>query len=86
MRPDVAIVDVGLPELNGLELAERVRASGRHPALHLVALTGYGQREDRRQAIEAGFDAHLVKPIDPRRLVRFLTDAGGDGKGAAPPG
>jgi two-component system CheB/CheR fusion protein len=86
MHPDVAIVDVGLPELNGLELAERVRASGRHPALHLVALTGYGQREDRRQAIEAGFDAHLVKPIDPRRLVRFLTDAGGDGRGPAPPG
>ncbi len=74
MSPDVAIVDVGLPGLNGLELAERVTASGRHPNMRLIALTGYGRREDRQQASEAGFHAMLVKPIDPRRLVRFLKE------------
>ena len=78
MMPDVALVDVGLPGLNGLELAQRLRAGGRHPRLRLVALTGYGQQEDRRQAAEAGYNAHFVKPIDPQRLVRFLKNGARD--------
>ena len=81
MRPDVALVDVGLPGLNGLELAQRVRAGGRHPHLRLVALTGYGQQDDRRQASEAGYHAHFVKPIDPQRLVRFLRNGAMDPNG-----
>ena len=72
MRPDVAIVDVGLPGMNGFELARRVRADPRHANVRLMALTGYGQREDRERAIAAGFDDHLVKPVDPTALVAFL--------------
>jgi two-component system, chemotaxis family, CheB/CheR fusion protein len=77
-RPDVALVDVGLPGLNGLELAQRVKEGGRHPNMRLVALTGYGQRDDRRQATEAGYHAHFVKPVDPQRLVRFLRNGARD--------
>jgi CheY-like chemotaxis protein len=73
-RPDVALIDVGLPGLNGLELAERLKASGRFPHLRLVALTGYGQQEDRKQAARAGYHAHFVKPVDPKHLVGFLRD------------
>jgi signal transduction histidine kinase/CheY-like chemotaxis protein len=70
--PDVALVDLGLPRMNGYELVRRARASvnGRRPLF--VALTGYGLEEDRRRALEAGFDHHLVKPVDPRELERVL--------------
>jgi CheY-like chemotaxis protein len=69
--PDIALVDIGLPGLDGFEIARRLRASGsRRPVL--VALTGYGQPEDRRRATEAGFDALLVKPVDPSNLSTLL--------------
>jgi CheY-like chemotaxis protein len=69
--PDIALVDIGLPGLDGHEIARRLRASGsRRPVL--VALTGYGQPEDRTRALEAGFDAMLVKPIDPTTLSTLL--------------
>ncbi len=69
--PDIALVDIGLPGLDGYEIARRLRAGGgRRPVL--VALTGYGQPEDRRQATEAGFDALLVKPVDPATLSSLL--------------
>ena len=67
LRPDIALIDVGLPGFDGYELARRLRAAV-GASIHLVALTGYGQPEDRRRAQEAGFDAHLVKPIDQERL------------------
>jgi two-component system CheB/CheR fusion protein len=73
MVPDVAIVDVGLPAMDGFEIARRVRQNGQLGVVRLVALTGYGQREDRQHAIDAGFDVHLVKPIEPLQLVRLLT-------------
>ena len=63
LRPDVALVDIGLPGFDGYELARRVRASPTGKSAHLVALTGYGQPEDRQRAIEAGFDTHVVKPV-----------------------
>jgi len=73
-RPDVALVDIGLPGLDGYEVARRIRAAlGRE--IMLVALTGYGQPEDRARAKEAGFDIHLVKPVDPQRLRQLLSDA-----------
>jgi two-component system CheB/CheR fusion protein len=72
MIPDLAIVDVGLPAMDGFELARRVRENDKLGAVRLVALTGYGQREDRQHAIDAGFDLHLVKPIEPLQLVRLL--------------
>jgi CheY-like chemotaxis protein len=70
--PDVAIIDIGLPGLDGYEVARRVRAGANGNVPKLVALTGYGQEEDRRLAISAGFDEHLVKPIDPDVLYRIL--------------
>jgi PAS domain S-box-containing protein len=68
LRPEVALVDIGLPGLNGYEVARRIRATEAGRGMKLIALTGYGQREDTRQAREAGFDLHLVKPVEPRRL------------------
>jgi signal transduction histidine kinase len=74
--PEVALVDIGLPGMDGYELARRVRAGidGRKAPL-LVALTGYGLPEDRSRALAAGFDAHLVKPVDPAALEALLAQA-----------
>src|SRR5207247_9002872 len=72
LRPDVALVDIGLPGLNGYEVARRIRATESGRAIKLIALTGYGQSEDMRMAREAGFDLHLVKPVEPRRLDEAL--------------
>jgi PAS domain S-box-containing protein len=69
--PDVVIVDIGLPDLDGYEVARRVRQA-QGDSICLVALTGYGQPRDRARSEEAGFDAHLVKPIEPRKLVETL--------------
>jgi CheY-like chemotaxis protein len=69
---DVALIDVGLPGLDGYAVAERIRAAPVGRRLRLVALTGYGQPEDRRRAREAGFDAHVVKPVDPDDILPLL--------------
>jgi two-component system CheB/CheR fusion protein len=71
-EPTAAIVDIGLPGIDGLELARRVRASGKHPNIFLIALTGYGQRSDRELALQAGFDEHVVKPVDLAALRKLL--------------
>jgi two-component system, chemotaxis family, CheB/CheR fusion protein len=71
-QPLAAIVDIGLPEIDGLELARRVRATGKHSGIYLIALTGYGQRSDRELALQAGFDEHVVKPVDLALLRRLL--------------
>lgn len=70
--PDVALVDIGLPGMNGYEVARRVRAEMVGKPIRLVALTGYGRNLDRDAVFEAGFDEHLVKPVDPDDLVRVL--------------
>jgi CheY-like chemotaxis protein len=70
LAPDVALVDVGLPGFDGFELVRRARAAGT-PA-RLVALTGYGLPDDLRRSREAGFDTHLVKPVDPGRLAAVI--------------
>jgi two-component system CheB/CheR fusion protein len=70
--PDVMLVDIGLPDIDGFELARRVR---RDPVLRhamLVALTGYGCEDDRREASAAGFDHHLVKPVEPTAIERLV--------------
>jgi CheY-like chemotaxis protein len=72
LQPEVAIVDIGLPGLDGYEVARRIRSSPVGRRIVLVALTGYGQPEYRRKAEEAGFDAHLVKPLDEHRLTELL--------------
>jgi CheY-like chemotaxis protein len=74
LQPDVLVLDIGMPGLNGYEVAQQVRAQpwGRRPLL--IAATGWGQEEDRKKAINAGFDLHLTKPFDPFQLVAMLAD------------
>jgi PAS domain S-box-containing protein len=71
-RPDVALLDIGLPGMNGYEVAQRMRQEPRLQNTVLVAITGYGQRSDRRRSEEAGFDHHLVKPLDIDALRQLL--------------
>jgi signal transduction histidine kinase/DNA-binding response OmpR family regulator len=73
-RPEVALLDIGLPGMSGYELAQRLRAMPQLAGIRLVAITGYGQPEDYQRTREAGFDEHLVKPIDHRALQRSLGD------------
>ena len=74
-QPDVALIDVGLPGLDGYEVARRLRADGMKTP-RLIAVTGYGRAEDRARAIEAGFDGHIVKPVDPAILRAALNLVG----------
>jgi PAS domain S-box-containing protein len=71
--PHLAILDIGLPGLDGYRLAEQIREVPSCPGVYLVALTGYGQPDDRRRALEAGFDEHLVKPASIADLERIIT-------------
>jgi CheY-like chemotaxis protein len=70
--PDVVLLDIGLPGLDGYEVARRLRAHPALGALRLVAVTGYGQESDRERTREAGFDHHLVKPVDPPSLAAVV--------------
>jgi CheY-like chemotaxis protein len=70
--PDIAFLDIGLPGMSGYELARRIRAEPRLAGITLVAVTGWGQDEDRRQSKEAGMDHHLTKPVDPREVQAFV--------------
>lgn len=72
-RPDVVLLDIGMPRLNGYEAARQIRAEDWGKKVCLVALTGWGQDSDRDHARDAGFDIHLVKPVDPVLLQRILT-------------
>ena len=74
-RPDAALLDIGMPRLNGYEVARRIRAEPWGRRVLLIALTGWGQEEDRRRSSEAGFDHHLVKPVDPVLLQKLLVNA-----------
>ena len=71
-QPHIALLDVGLPEMDGFELARRLRAMPESADMHLVAVTGYGRASDRVASHEAGFDEHLVKPVQPDELLRVL--------------
>ena len=71
-RPDIALVDIGLPGLDGYQVARRVREEIKGTDMRLIALTGYGQAEDRKAVKDAGFDAHLVKPLKPEELAQLL--------------
>jgi PAS domain S-box-containing protein len=74
-RPELVLLDIGLPELNGYDAARRIRELPGGRSVRLVALTGWGQEEDRQRSREAGFDEHLVKPVDLAALERLLRDA-----------
>ncbi|HEX4382067.1 MAG TPA: response regulator, partial [Myxococcales bacterium] len=71
-QPEIALIDIGMPGIDGLEVARRIRADERGRRIRLIALTGYGSEEQRTQAIAAGFDLHLIKPVDPSRLADLL--------------
>ena len=73
-RPDVALIDLGLPGLDGFEVARRIRAELGRDGICLVALTGYGDREDRVRTEAAGFDVHFVKPVDNAALAKLLSE------------
>jgi signal transduction histidine kinase/ActR/RegA family two-component response regulator len=75
IRPEVALIDIGLPGLDGNEVARRIRELLGGDDIALIAMTGYGQPEDRRRALQAGFDRYLVKPVDPAELSRLLGEA-----------
>ncbi|MDB6043221.1 MAG: hypothetical protein JWM63_1772 [Gammaproteobacteria bacterium] len=74
-RPDIAVIDVGLPGLNGYEIARRFRAEPDADSVLLVALTGYGTPEARERSRQAGFDHHLIKPVDPDTLRELMQPA-----------
>ena len=74
VRPDVILLDIGLPKLNGYEACRRIRAQSWGKGITVIAVTGWGQDEDRRRSQNAGFDHHLVKPVDPNALTRVLAN------------
>jgi len=75
-RPDAALIDIGLPSMNGYEVARHVRSHPELAAVYLVALTGYGTHDDVRAARDAGFDHHMTKPADPETIQRVLQNIG----------
>jgi CheY-like chemotaxis protein len=73
-HPDIALVDIGLPGIDGYEVARRMRANPDTHHIKLIALTGYGLAEDQRRVLDAGFDLHLVKPVDVEHLLQAIGD------------
>jgi signal transduction histidine kinase len=71
-RPEVLLLDIGMPRLDGYQLAERIRAEAWGRQVILIAATGWGQDEDRRRSLDSGFDAHLVKPVEPSTLFQLI--------------
>lgn len=71
-RPDVTLLDIGMPKLNGYDVCRRIRQQAWGKGMLLIALTGWGQEDDKRQALEAGFDHHMTKPVDPAALEKLL--------------
>jgi CheY-like chemotaxis protein len=74
-RPQVVVLDLGLPKLDGYEVSRRLRNLPVTRDALMVAVSGYGQDEDKRQAQEAGFDFHMTKPVDPARLIAVIASA-----------
>jgi two-component system CheB/CheR fusion protein len=85
VKPTVALVDIGLPGMDGYEVARRIREDPMHAGLRLIALTGYGQRNDRAASRAAGFDEHLVKPVAMADILGRLSEMHDpDGTGRVP--
>ena len=70
--PDVVLLDIGMPRLNGYDACRRIRNEAWGKGMVLIAMTGWGQDDDRRRTLEAGFDGHMVKPVDPNALMHIL--------------
>jgi CheY-like chemotaxis protein len=73
-RPDLVFLDIGLPQLNGYGVAQRIRENSWGEHTILIAVTGWGQDEDRQRSKKAGFDSHMVKPIEFPSVVRLLAE------------
>jgi CheY-like chemotaxis protein len=76
-QPEAVLLDIGLPGMDGYETCRRMRQEPAGPSLFITAVTGWGQEEDRRRTREAGFDHHVVKPVDPATLMNLLQNLGG---------
>ena len=72
LRPEIVLLDIGMPKLDGYEACRRIREQPWGQGMFLIALTGWGQEEDRRCTEEAGFNHHIVKPVDPAMLMKLL--------------
>ncbi len=75
-QPDVILLDIGLPKLNGFDTCRRIREQPWGKNIIIVAVTGWGQEDDRRRSQDAGFDHHMVKPVDPHLLMKLLAERG----------
>ncbi|SCK21142.1 Response regulator containing CheY-like receiver, AAA-type ATPase, and DNA-binding domains [Variovorax sp. HW608] len=84
LQPAVVLLDVGMPDMDGHEVARRLRAMDGGADLILLAMTGWGQESDVRRSLEAGFDAHLTKPIDPEQVVQLIEEQLALRRGDAP--
>lgn len=73
-QPEVALLDIGMPDMDGYALARALRQTPAGATIYLVAVTGWGQQEDRQRSNAAGFDEHLTKPVDPEALTALLTN------------
>jgi len=73
-RPDIILMDIGMPRINGYEAARRIRQQRWGKEMILVALTGWGQEDDKQRAMAAGFDRHFTKPVDPADLEELLAN------------
>ncbi|MCF7985540.1 MAG: response regulator [Thiohalocapsa sp.] len=85
-RPDLILLDLGMPELDGYAACRRIRSLPIGEQVKIVAVTGWGQDEDRRRTAEAGFDAHLVKPIGPEEVLALLRNQGPPSQVLSSPG
>jgi CheY-like chemotaxis protein len=72
VRPEIAVLDIGMPDLSGYEVAQRIRHEAWGEDITLIAVTGWGQSEDKRRALASGFNHHLTKPVDPAQLERLF--------------
>ena len=78
--PEVVLLDIGLPKLNGYEVAQRIRTSSWGSSMFLIAVTGWGQDEDRQRSAEVGLNVHMVKPVEPSALQKLLAGLRPDSK------
>jgi CheY-like chemotaxis protein len=79
-RPDLVLLDIGMPRLNGYDAARRIRAERWGKSTLIVAMTGWGQDEDKRRASEAGFDRHFTKPVDPGDIEKLIAGLRADSR------
>ena len=83
-NPQVVLLDIGLPKMNGYEVAQRIRESSWGKTMFLIAVTGWGQAEDRARSAEVGLNLHMVKPVEPTALQAVLADLHRNPTGNAP--